>query len=186
MQKYRNYLEKFFISFLIFIGISTQQSVACQVKEILPPDLKTYLQSYLSDRIDGRDASLKVSFGSIKSEDRFDNRYVVYVYGKTACGSGGCYLLILDKTKKGFGVVGELPAVRRPIKILTTFSHGYPDISVWVQGGGEVNGFEAKIPFDGSAYPKDPYSFPAVKMAKPQKGRILISQTSKCEYLYQK
>ncbi len=143
-----------------------------------------YVGRYLVDPIDGPDKTLKIISKSISAENGKEI-IITYVYGKTSCGSGGCSLLILEPYKSEFKVIGNVTNIHPPIRILSTQSHGHPDVGVWVQGGGEVNGYDAALVFDGKKYPKDPYTWPSHKISLSKNvGTVIISPNDKGNSLY--
>lgn len=77
---------------------------------------------------------------------------IVYVTGRAWCGSGGCITLILGTTKSSFRVITRLTITWPPIRVLTTESHGWHDVGVWMQGGGIQPGYEADLYFNGKTY----------------------------------
>ena len=89
---------------------------------------------------------------------------IVYLVGQWWCGSGGCPTLILKRTGSSFGIVTSISITRPPIKVLSTRSNGWRDISVWVQGGGIQPGYAAKLQFDGKTYPSNPSTPPARRL----------------------
>ena len=87
---------------------------------------------------------------------------LVYLVGMNWCGSGGCNLLILRPGAAGWEQVGNISRVSNPVRILTTLTNGLPDIGVTVSGGGGPPPYEAKVSFDGTAYPRFPSGEPLV------------------------
>ena len=79
------------------------------------------------------------------------------------CGSGGCNLLILRPGAAGWEPVGNVSRVSNPVRVLTTSTNGLPDIGVTVSGGGGPPAYEAKLSFDGRAYPRFPSDEPLVE-----------------------
>ena len=70
-----------------------------------------------------------------------------------------------------------------PIRFLGFAKNGYPDIGVWVQGGGILRGYEAALSFDGATYPLNPSVPPARQLARAQ-GDVIISRASPGFLLY--
>ncbi len=77
---------------------------------------------------------------------------IVYLMGRGWCGSGGCNTLILARVGGPWKVVNNITITRPPIRVLSSTSHGWHDISVWVQGGGIQPGYDAALSFNGKAY----------------------------------
>lgn len=110
--------------------------------------------------------------------------YVVYVSGRTWCGTGGCLLLVLEPTASTYRVIGQTTIARLPIRVLRTTHHGHPDLSVWVAGGGVRPPYVALLTYDGARYPLDPTMPPARRAPVLMGGRILIRGESEGERLY--
>jgi hypothetical protein len=104
---------------------------------------------------------------------------IVRIVDSQVCGSGGCSMYILRRQGSRYRVVNWTSITRPPIRVLTTRSHGWRDISVFVQGGGIIRGYEARLPFDGKAYPLNPTMPPARRLRQPIGGQILISRSSR-------
>lgn len=85
---------------------------------------------------------------------------LIYLVGPNWCGTGGCNLLILRPGATGWEQVGNVGRVSNPVRILTTSTNGLPDIGVTVSGGGGPPAYEAKLSFDGRAYPRFPSDTP--------------------------
>lgn len=89
---------------------------------------------------------------------------VVYLTGPNWCGSGGCRLLVLDRTGGTYRSIGEIGVARAPIRLLERQSHGLRDLAVQVAGGGIVEGYEAAVPFDGRRYASNPTVAPSARI----------------------
>lgn len=146
-------------------------------------ELRKFLRSYLdndSQNIDKttRFASAKVSFHGKLRE------VLVYISGRTWCGSGGCPLLVLRPKGSSYAVVGRVTVVRLPIRVLRHSSNGLPDITVWVQGGGIQPGYEAALTFDGVNYPDNPTVPPAHRVKAGTSGIVLLPRQVRGQLLY--
>ncbi len=84
-----------------------------------------------------------------------EREVVVYLTGRAWCGSGGCHMLVLTQEGSSYKVVTKIPAVKLPIKVLEAKSHGWHDLSVFIQGGGIMRGYEEVVRFDGKNYTKE-------------------------------
>lgn len=87
---------------------------------------------------------------------------LVYLVGPNWCGTGGCQLLILRPMGTAWTTVGDVSRVRPPVRLLTTTSHGLPDLGVVVSGGGGPPAHEARLTFDGRTYPRFPSDEPLI------------------------
>jgi hypothetical protein len=76
---------------------------------------------------------------------------LAYVRGAGWCGTGGCHLLVLERTASGFRERRNLLS-RPPIGIAGSKTNGWRDITVLVRGGGNLRPYVAVVPFDGRGY----------------------------------
>ena len=147
-----------------------------------PEPLKVYLRDYLSrgrkipPNMTTRITSAEVKTDHGKAED------IVYVSGQGWCGSGGCTLLILEPVESTFKVLGRVPIVQLPVRLLRSSNNGYPDIGVTVRGGG-VQAYEAVLSFNGKSYPGNP-SLPPARDAMSVQGKVIIASTEGSVLLY--
>ncbi len=120
------------------------------------PALGTAIATVLGD--DAASTRMAVKFAG-----EGDGRVALaYLVGMNWCGSGGCNLLILRQTRTGWEPVGNVSRVRPPVRVLSTSTHGLPDLGVTVSGGGGPPAYEAKVAFDGRSYPRFPSDEPLV------------------------
>ena len=135
--------------------------------------LREFLQSYVgnvSSEKDGRylDASVDLNGDGVKE-------IIVYLIGGGWCGSGGCSTLILEPERDTYKITTEIAISNPPIRVLTTTSHGWHNLSVLVGGGGILQAYEAELPFDGTTYAENPTVPPARKLEKAG-GAIVIGE----------
>ena len=91
------------------------------------------------------------------------------------CGSGGCDLYILSLPPTGYRQISVVAITRPPIRVLPGITHGWHDLGVVVAGGGIVNGYEARLRFNGQSYPTNPTTPPATRL-NADAGKILIAR----------
>lgn len=101
---------------------------------------------------------------------------LVYLATQGWCGTGGCDLLILEAADGGLRELSSMGVSRPPIRMLDTRSNGMPDISVKVCGGGIIECYDARMPFNGVTYPGNPSVAPAERIPSSVKGETAISQ----------
>lgn len=99
---------------------------------------------------------------------------IVYLTGSKWCGSGGCTTLILAQDGSSWRIVTKITITHPPIRMLPSISHGWHNISVWVQGGSIQKGYEAELIFDGKMYPTNPTVPPARRLEEQSTGEVLI------------
>src|SRR5215469_8863420 len=61
---------------------------------------------------------------------------IAYLSSTGWCGTGGCTLLVLAPSGASYKLITKTPIVRLPIRVLTTKTNGWHDLSVVVGGGG--------------------------------------------------
>lgn len=146
--------------------------------------LKGFLQTYLRDPTMGIDNTTKYAASSVDLRGDGVREAIVYVTGQNWCASGGCVTLVLAPDGATYRVVSRILITRPPIRVLTTKSHGWRDISVRVQGGGDVVGYEARLSFDGTSYPISPSNNRAEKLKTDVPGDVVIPPDVKVIPLY--
>lgn len=109
---------------------------------------------------------------------------IVHVTGRGVCGTGGCPTLILRRKRNTLSIVSNIAITRGPIRVLTTSSHGWHDISVVVAGGGIRPGYSARLSFDGNSYPRNPSVPPAVRLLTMPEARIVLPSTCQESLLF--
>jgi len=109
---------------------------------------------------------------------------IVYITGRWWCGSGGCVTLILHREGSSYRVVTRITISRPPIRVFAATSHGWRNISVWVAGGGILQGYQADLRFDGTTYPSNPTTPPARPLEADTRGQIVISASRQGALLY--
>ena len=140
--------------------------------------LKSFLQSYLGKPESKEDEDDRYIVAWVDLNDDGKQEAVVYVYGRSWCGSGGCVTLVLAPHEATYRLVTKMTVTRLPIRIMREKSHGWHDISVTVGGGG-IAAHEARIRFNGEAYPSNPSVAPAQPLKGEVQGRVILSPTDK-------
>ncbi len=146
--------------------------------------LERFLRNYLKNEYVGNDLTTRYSAALVKLTNGNEPDVIVYITGRTWCGSGGCKMLVLVPERASYEVVTETTVTRLPIRLLATMSHGWHDIGVWVQGGGIQSGYEADLPFDGKTYPRNPTTAPARRVEEKMAGEVVLPGTAVGKLLY--
>ena len=93
-------------------------------------------------------------------------------------------MLVLTQEGTSYKVITRIPAVRLPIRVLEAKSHGWHDLSVWIQGGGIMRGYEEAIKFDGKNYTEESPEAAEERLVPQMKGKIILSLKDKEVPLY--
>jgi hypothetical protein len=106
------------------------------------------------------------------NEDGADE-ILLYANGSETCGSGGCTLFVIAREQDGFRTISKTTIANLPVRLLTTSHNGWRDLAVTVFGGGIVEPYEARLPFDGKGYAENP-SVPPASRIDGEAGKDLI------------
>jgi len=112
---------------------------------------------------------------------------LAYVFGDGWCGAtGGCTLLILKSSGSSYRVVGARLAVKLPVYVLSSETHGEPQIGLIRAGDGRSyrGGLwypETIVSFDGRSYGGVDRLDPELKVGE-LKGREAISWVENGEF----
>jgi hypothetical protein len=167
------------IRFVLLIATASFASVQGQPRTQSSEEdsLKKFLQNYVREPGLGDDKTLKYLATFVDLNGDGTKEAIVYLTGQTWCGSGGCNMLILARSGTSWRTVTETTITRTPIRVLTTASNGWRNLTVWVQGGGIQPGYEAELPFDGKTYPENPSVPPARRLTRKVPGRVVLSSS---------
>ena len=166
-----------FMSLFLLVFCANQHALAANGANT---DIGRFLNKYLSNN-KSADKTTRYIVADIPDS----NMIIAYISGNF-CGSGGCTLLIIEHQHGHYRVINKVTVVKLPIWLLSSSTNGRPDIGVWVQGGGILDGYEALLAFDGKAYPSNPTVPPAKKLAADNTNNkyVLIPKESMEELLF--
>lgn len=119
-----------------------------------------------------------VAAGSVDGGPAHPRLTLVYVADGDFCGSGGCTLYVLEEKDDALVELSRMTISHAPIRVLRSHTNGMPDISVRVRSDyypGPGPKFVA-LPFDGSRYALNPTGPPALLLAEPIDGDVVISE----------
>ena len=109
---------------------------APSVKSDREQSVREFLRNYLHDpRVDD-DKTTQYTAAFVDLNGDGTQEVIVYLSGRDWCGGGGCTTLILSPRKSTYQLVTRITVSRLPIRVLTTKTNGWYDISVIVAGGG--------------------------------------------------
>ena len=163
----------------LVIAVATVVSASAAPRDAA---LRAYLQRALGPASDTPNTSIKTAWTDLNGDGRPEA--LVYVFGPERCGSGGCDLLILERTAEGFRRRGDISVTRFPVGILRTRTDGWRHISVRVGGGGIINGYSAEVPFRNGHYASNPTVAPARRLASAVEPAVIMTGNEKSERLF--
>ena len=142
--------------------------------------LRKFLRDYVGASTPEREAT-RYSSAFVDLRDNGEQEAIVYLSSDGWCGTGGCTLLILAPESTSYRVVTKIPAVRLPIRMLTSKNKGWHDVTV--VAGKPLQ--EQVLPFDGKTYPRNASMLPAYPLTREAKGKIVMPETAVDKPLYQ-
>ncbi len=93
-------------------------------------------------------------------------------------------MLVLNQEGSSYKVITRIPGVRLPIRVLEAKSHGWHDLSVWIQGGGILRGYEEVVKFNGATYSKESSEAAEERPVEKMKGKVILSTKDREVPLY--
>lgn len=127
------------------------------------PALTKFLQSHYKPSFDDARPS-QYAFVDLNGDGV--KEAIVYLRGRTWCGTGGCPTLILARRGSSYRFVTKITITWPPIRVLTATSNGWHDIGAWVEGGGIRPGYEAELRFNGQDLPHQSLCSPCSATAR--------------------
>jgi hypothetical protein len=156
------------------------EALILPMKESQRRSLEKFLRDYTGETDigfeNGQPTRYSAAFVDLKDDGT--QEVIVYITGRNWCGSGGCVVLVLAPRSSSYRVVTKVTIARPPIKVLLTKSHGWHDIAVVVQGGGEVQPQVVQLSFDGTTYPNNPSMPPAKRLVRNIAGEVVVSSST--------
>jgi hypothetical protein len=87
---------------------------------------------------------------------------IVYLVGRSTCGTGGCKTLILQSDPGSrYRLVSEMTLMNQPIIVTENRSNRWKDLVTYVAGGGAAPGYRL-LRYDGRGYPTNPSTQPSL------------------------
>ena len=146
----------------------------------IPAPLIRFLQDYADSN--GGTKTTEYTAVLVDLRDDGTKEAIVYLSSNGWCGTGGCTILILAPEGTSFSVVSKIPAVRLPIRVLTTKANGWHDLGVVGRKSGTEPLYESVLSFKGKSYP---YVSDGLELHGKIEGKIVMPATAKSRPLYQ-
>jgi hypothetical protein len=99
---------------------------------------------------------------------------LVYVFGPSVCGTGGCTSFVFQSEGNGYKLISEISPARNPIIVSQSRTHGWNDLIMFVSGGGIQPGYYVLLAFNGRQYPQNPTVAPAKPLRFRAKGTAYV------------
>jgi hypothetical protein len=176
--------------FIVLLAWTSQSEIPAQAQQPSIPSstaedsLKKFLQDYARGKGLHDDKTVRYFRAFLDLNGDGKNEAIVYLEGRWWCGSGGCPTLILSPEASSYRLVAKIIITRPPIRVLTTTSNGWHNLSVRVEGGGVHPGYEAELSFNGKTYPTNPSMPPARPLAANVAGEVVIGSSQVGTRLY--
>jgi hypothetical protein len=132
---------------MLNIVVAPRHGLGQQLK--LSAAMNNSLRAYLQQTSGPGDKTERYAAALVNGDE-----VVVYLTGRTECGTGGCSLLILRPDGSSFKEIGYATTVWPPIRVLRTQTNGRMDIGAFSQWGVGDQGQELALKFDGNRYVK--------------------------------
>jgi hypothetical protein len=144
--------------------------------------LTTFLRDYVGNSEVGK--TTRYSSALVDLKDDGAREVIVYLTGDGWCGTGGCTTLVLEPEGPSYRVVTKITITRPPIRVLTSRSNGWHDISVVARINGIEPAHDAVLSFDGKSYPGNPTAPPSRKKTAAG-GKIVVPYAGEGTPLFQ-
>jgi hypothetical protein len=147
-------------------------SVAIAAADEAPPQsLAAAVAAYAASKRMTQQPSYSYALVDLNGDRRKDA--VVLLTGPDWCGSGGCTMLVLRATARGFVKVSGSTLSSAPIRVSKEKSHGWRNLIV------DTRDKDALMRFDGRRYPLNPSMEPAASKAQIAASEIVIAEQSR-------
>lgn len=77
---------------------------------------------------------------------------LVYLFGPSICGTGGCLAEVYSSGKRRFELVSDIELARNPIIVSQHATRGWRDLIMFTFGGSTEPGYYAVLRFNGRRY----------------------------------
>jgi hypothetical protein len=141
-------------------------------------DVAAFLNAEFASGFANRDQNITYASADADLNQDGVSEVVVYAEGDNLCGTGGCDLFILRRRGERLSKVAQVSITWPPVRVLNSATSGWHDIGVWVQGGGILPGYEARLRYSAGSYPFNPSVPPAERVSPGEPGRVLISAST--------
>jgi len=117
-----------------------------------PERLKKFMQDHLRHIDPSIDEGTMFSYAFVDLNGDGRDEVVVYLTGRSWCGTGECMTYVLTPDGESFRFLARVPATLTPIRELDKMSHGWHSISTVVRYDA-TRMYEGELRFNGQKYP---------------------------------
>jgi putative lipoprotein len=134
------------------------------------------------ERFDYLEDTTRYLAAPFASPDGGHRGFVVHLVGRAFCAddAAGCTTLVVAREAGAYQVVGRFTNTHLPVSVFPDTSHGWPDVGVWLSGGGPREPQRVRLRFDGRQYPEDLWTAPSARTA----GREILTDSTPWRWLY--
>jgi hypothetical protein len=116
-----------------------------------PERLKKFMQDHIRQVDPKIDETTMFSFAFVDLNGDGKDEAIVYLTGRSWCGTGGCNTYVLTPDGGNYRFVARVPATRTPIRALDKMSHGWHSITTVVREDA-THIYEGELRFNGQKY----------------------------------
>ena len=150
---------------------TTRTAVAGSKRANSPERLKKFMQDHIRQIDPNIDETTMFSYAFVDLNGDRRDEAIVYLTGRSWCGTGGCNTYVLTPDGESYRFVARVPATRTPIRVLDKMSHGWHSVTTVVREDA-THIYEGELRFNGQKYPLDIERPPAEGLH----GRIVIPE----------
>lgn len=132
---------------------STTRTPAAGSKRTNSPErLKKFMQDHIRQIDPNIDETTMFSYAFVDLNGNGRDEAIVYLTGRSWCGTGGCNTYVLTPDGESYRFVARVPATRTPVRVLDKMSHGWHSITTVVREDA-THIYEGELRFNGQKYP---------------------------------
>lgn len=105
---------------------------------------------------DSEDEETRYYYNRVDLNDDNTPEVLVYISGRSICGTSGCHALLFRKVKGKYELITHFGPARNSIIVSQTKTNGWRDLIFYNVGGGNMSGYYSLCRFDGQTYPSNP------------------------------
>ena len=149
--------------------------------------LRQFIQDFEHEKKLPRDGDEQFSYALLDLNDDGRDEAILYLIGRSWCGTGGCPTFILKQRDNKYSLISKISITRPPIWVLDATSYLWHNLAFLAAGGSyEVRPAEVEVFFDGHEYPPFPSIPPGRQLKEGSPGKVVITKSSTLVPVYPK